>query len=268
MSESTSKVVSFEALDQTDQRLSKLYADTVLDQLDIHLSKLVTYVVLDTYTVPTTPAFYPTLEGLAFDVVKSPSFPIGMDTADNGSEVRIAFSAYPIWNWRLKYTYLPDAPMNGTTASDLRALMGFFQLVHATQASFAFRDPDDNAVVGQQLGVGDGFTTTFTLVRTIGLGTNVITEPVGYVDSASSPNIYLNGTLQSTSTWFLINGINTTQRIRFDTAPAAGRIVTADIAYFYKARMAEQKLDFDKFANLFWESSEVNVQSLLSPAGF
>lgn len=217
------------------------------------------------YTVPpSTNPLYPNLIGLSFDVVKSPLFAVAVNTAKSGREIRTSYSKYPKWKYTLTYTYLPDFSGNGTTASDLKTLMGFFLLVWGTQTPFVFMDPDDNFVAAQAIGTTDGTTTDFVLMRTYGLGTSVGTEPVGYVDSSALPIVYLNGVAQSTSTWSLISGVNTLQLIRFNTAPTAGQTLTVDMHFLYKAKFLADQIDFDKFANKFWESGKVEFQTYVS----
>ena len=65
--------------------------------------------------------------------------------------------------------------------------MGFFLSMQGQFGTFLYNDPSDSAVTGQALGSGDGATTDFTFVRSLG----GYAEPVGWV--TGTPAIYLNG---------------------------------------------------------------------------
>ena len=55
--------------------------------------------------------------------------------------------------------------------------MGFFLQLQGQFGTFLYTDPDDNAVTGQAFATGDGATTSFTMMRSLG----GFLEPVGWV---------------------------------------------------------------------------------------
>ena len=55
--------------------------------------------------------------------------------------------------------------------------MGFFLQLQGQFGTFLYTDPDDNAVAGQAFATGDGTTTSFTMMRSLG----GFLEPVGWV---------------------------------------------------------------------------------------
>ena len=65
--------------------------------------------------------------------------------------------------------------------------MGFFLQLQGQFGTFLYTDPDDNTVTGQAFATGDGATTSFTMMRSLG----GFLEPVGWVTSIA--NVYLNG---------------------------------------------------------------------------
>jgi len=80
-----------------------------------------------------------------------------------------------------------------------------------------FQDLVEKQVTGENVGVGDGTTTTFTLAN---VGEGIVYQ---------SETIYLDGVAQTRDTDYTIN-YNTGQ-ITFTTAPASGVAITADYKY-------------------------------------
>lgn len=97
-------------------------------------------------------AIYPTVKGLAWTVLKTPSFETTVQSAPNRVETRIQNSINPIWKWELVYEYLydnfnsPNNTMNYSPVTDLRELMGFYLARSGQYDDFLFPDPSDNWV--------------------------------------------------------------------------------------------------------------------------
>lgn len=212
----------------------------------------------------TIPTPYPTLPGLTFSVMKRI---VGGNTAvakaASGREIRINMWTYPEWEWDLTYEYLPDKQANGATASDLRSLVGFVGGNYGALSAFPFMDPDDNTVLGQSVGTGDGSNKTFTLVRTYGLSLGATTEPVGYLDATYTTKVYVNGVLKTLTTDYTINTASPyAQSITFVTAPASSAAVTVDMRYYYMARIKEDTVELEKFMDKLWSLKRITLVSL------
>ena len=162
----------------------------------------------------------------------------------------------------MSYEVLGDGPTwNGTTASDLKTLMGFLLSVVGTRAPFYFQDPDDNLATRQPIGIGDGATTTFVLSRTYGLGQFVGTERVGGVDTRYPVTIYVNGVAQT-------GGVNVNTAtplgnyLQFATAPAAGAVISATFNFLYWCRLVDDTSDFENVALRLWQAKRVSIESV------
>lgn len=215
------------------------------------------------YREPPVTDIYPTLPGIAWSVIRRPKFSTGTSVSTSGREVRIGYYSAPLWEWDLKYTYLPDFQGAGATASDYRTLLGFFASHFGALHGFYFEDPDDNTVVGQTTGVGDGNERTFRLARTYGLTPYETTEFIGGLDTASDVNIYLDGVLQALTTdYTLSTTVPGQQSVVFNTPPAVDVVVTVDMHYYFFVRFKEDSLDFDQFMKNFWENEKVELVSL------
>jgi uncharacterized protein (TIGR02217 family) len=210
----------------------------------------------------TTPAIYPALPGLTYSVIKRPKWFTGVGTAATGREVRVAYAQNPLWEYELTYNVLHDKPSPAAaTASDLKQLMGFYLAMNGSFLTFLFLDPDDNAVTGQIIGTTDGTTTTWTLTRTYGGSDGTGSEPIGYVNPGFPLNVYLDGALQASGTYTLLNTGLVNQQIRFATAPGAGHVISVDMNYYYVVRFAEDHYDFEKFMDKLWSLAKVTLMS-------
>lgn len=211
----------------------------------------------------TMPAIFPVLPGLAFSVIKRPTFFNGLAQSASGREVRVAYAQYPLWEWDLTYDYLPDeTTASSATASDLKQLMGFYLSQSGSLGGFLFKDPDDNTVTGQTIGTTDGVTVSYTLIRSYGESDGDGIEPVGYVDTTAPFEVYLNGVLQSASLYEVVTATPVNQALQFLTAPAAGQVLTVTYTYYYYVRFKEDTYEFEKFMDKLWSQRLLTLKSL------
>jgi len=245
-------------------RASSFQAETLFAQADPTFVRAAAFFAeVLTPRVTTPPAgLYPQLAGLSFSLVKTPRFNTGIGTASSGREVRVSYWPTPHWTWDLSYEVLGDGPpWNGTTASDLKTLIGFLLSVVGTRAPFYFQDPDDNLATRQPIGIGDGATTTFVLSRTYGLGQFVGTERVGGVDTRYPVTIYVNGVAQTSGVT-----VNTAtplgNYLQFASAPVAGAVISATFNFLYWCRLVSDTADFENVASRLWQAKKVAIESV------
>ena len=191
-------------------------------------------------------AVYPTLPGLAYGVVKAPTFSTRVQTAVSGKELRAAFWQLPIWRYTLVYEFLRSS----SAYTELQTLVGFFLARQGKFDSFLLNDPDDNAVTAQLFGTGDGVTTAFQLARAYG----GFVEPVK--DLNGTAQIYVAGVLKTVTTDYTISA---TGLVTFVVAPANGAALTWTGSFFWRVRFDLDAIDFTKFMNLLWEAKTVKL---------
>jgi Conserved hypothetical protein 2217 (DUF2460) len=108
---------------------------------------------------------------IAFARKRTPRFSTIRQVALSGRETFQPQWAWPVWDYVIDLQAL-DASGNdrgGVTPSSYQTMVGFWNAVMATPGGvFAYGDPEDNAVAGQATGAGDGSTTAFQLVRSLG----------------------------------------------------------------------------------------------------
>ncbi|HEX3885258.1 MAG TPA: DUF2460 domain-containing protein [Stellaceae bacterium] len=195
-------------------------------------------------------AIFPTLPGLSWSVSKQPRFATRIQRAVSGRELRALDQPNPIWSWTLTYSLLRD----GGLYDELRTLMGFFLDRQGAFAAFLYADPTDNAVVGQALGTGDGSTTAFQLVRTMGGFAEPVTAPNAVAD------VYVNGVVQSPGS-YSVDG--STGLVTFTAPPPASEVVSADFTYYFRVRFADDAAEFENFMFQLWSLRQVKLQSVL-----
>jgi uncharacterized protein (TIGR02217 family) len=179
----------------------------------------------------------------------APSFSTNVVTSASGHEQRNA-------NWqqaRLRF----DAGPGVRGDAELGDLLEFFRARRGSAVAFRFRDPFDHSSNGmtgapsaddQQLGIGDGATTEFPLVKAYGDGERRrITRPV-----AGSVRISLGGEEQQTGWSLEPLGV-----IRFEEPPEAGVNVGAAFLFDCPVRFAEDRLDINRASFLAGEAPSV-----------
>ena len=207
------------------------------------------------------PLIFPNLIGITYPIVKRPIWGNVVSTGASGAEARVGLWPYPLWEWELEFSYLPDEQANGSSASDLKTLMGFFLAVQGNLLGFLFNDPDDNFTTASPIATTDGTTSSFIIFRKYGL-TNTGIEPIGYLNLDTTPIFYLNGTAVSVDDYTLNDSTPLEQLIVFNTPPTSGQALTWTGAFYYYVRFGEEKQDFTKTMNLLWETNKLVVRSL------
>jgi uncharacterized protein (TIGR02217 family) len=171
----------------------------------------------------------------------SAEFSTNVITAQSGYERRNS-------NWadaRLRYDVAPGV----RSEAELGTLLNFFRARHGPAIAFRFRDPFDYSsgamtavpiMMDQPLGTGDGLRTRFSLHKMYGAGPDAqiryITHPV-----SSSVVIAVNGAAMMTG-WTVQPG----GQIIFDTAPAAGAVITAGFLFDVPVRFEDDRIEISR----------------------
>lgn len=184
-----------------------------------------------------TPPSFPSLAGQGWSVHKRPTFSTRVASHVSGREVRQSLYAATLYEFELSFDGLASgADYAGLGSDSLQSLMGLYLQSEGQYGTFLYSDPTDNQVAGQAIATGDGSTTSFTFMRTLG----GFIEPVSWV--ASVANVYLNGVAQS-SGWSL----SQPNVLTFSAAPGAGIAITADFSYAFLCRFLDDQEDFEEF---------------------
>jgi len=198
----------------------------------------------------------PLAPGLTWSVHVAPKFNTRVAGHVSGREIRTAWQQYAIYDFTLSFDVL-----NGDAAQEIQTLMGFFLARQGQYDTFLLdlgavtqNSADSYVTLGVQ-GVGDGVSTVFPLMRTVG-GTS---EPVGYVFSADLAAVYVAGVLQDPMSY----SYATPNILTFNTAPTSGSQITATFRYYFVCRFAADAQDFEEFMANLWTLHELKLISVL-----
>lgn len=183
---------------------------------------------------------FPTLAGLKWDVKRIPMHKTVTKATVSGREFRALQMLYPRYTYKLAYEVLRDDTVN----NELKTLMGLFNSMHGSYDSFLYSDPDDNAVVTQTFGTGDGVTTQYQLVRTYG----GFVDPIYDVNGAVS--IYNSAVLQGQPG---ACSVSATGLVTFVGAPAAAAPLTWTGSFYWRCRFLQDALEFNQFMKRLWD---------------
>jgi uncharacterized protein (TIGR02217 family) len=196
-------------------------------------------------TLPT----FPTLAGQTF-ATKSPITATNVAEHDSGRTVRTALYQ-GLYEFEVGFEALAsDASSNpGLGAQSLQAVMGLYLQCNGSYGAFLYVDPNDNAATSQTIATGDGATTQFTFVRSIGAGL----DSDFYVTGVTS--VAVNGV--AVSNWSQI----APNLLSFSAPPLSGATITASFAYAFVCRFLEDSQDFENFMQNLWAAKSVKFRS-------
>jgi uncharacterized protein (TIGR02217 family) len=186
---------------------------------------------------------------LGYGASGGPEFSTQVVISGSGREQRNASWA----DARLRF----DAGVGVRSEADLKRLIGFFRARRGQAHGFRFNDPLDNSSAppgqprdanDQPLGLGDGLTTRFALVKLYGEGPDPqrrrITRP-----QVGSVLVALDG-LEQPSGWVLAPG----GFVDFAVAPAADALVSAGYLFDVPVRFAADRIEVSMAG---WQAGEL-----------
>ncbi|BAE50582.1 DUF2460 domain-containing protein [Paramagnetospirillum magneticum] len=174
----------------------------------------------------------------------------------SGSETAVARWSYPRWKWTISH----DALRQAAPFTEYTDFVNFTLRRLGRVMPFLYRDEEDNTATNQLVGLGDGATTQFQLVRSFG-GPGGFVEPIWAPDVVSAVRVDgmpLAGGAWSVAAW----GSAAPGRLSLATAPAAGKSVSVDFSYFFACRMATTQFDFEKVMKGWHKTMELAFTSI------
>jgi hypothetical protein len=210
------------------------------------------------------------LPGLTYSKVRRPKHNVSVQTHQSGGEVRMSYWAEPLWEWDLAYEVLRDGFRMGRAFDELKQIEGCFLASTGSLAGLSFYDDDDHSAVRIGIGATDGTTTSYTLVRYRGTGSEgqnyIGVETIGFLDQTQPFNLYVDGALIDVSDptygYTLNTAIPKKQFLVFNSAPPAGHALTCDMSWLFYVRFQTDSLDLEKFMHQLWGLNKVTLCSL------
>lgn len=199
-----------------------------------------------------TAAIFPTMPGLKWGTVKTPMWSTGIQKAASGRELRGAFYSFPRYKISLGYEVLRSGAL-----AELQTMVGFFNARKGSFESFLYLDPEDNAVVNQQFGVGVSGQTQYQLVRAYGGNAEPVLAPQLVVHGGADPVIMVNGVVQTSGCTVAEFGV-----VTFASAPAVGAVLSWSGSYYWRCRFMQDSADFDRFLYQLWALKKIELITL------
>ena len=137
-----------------------------------------------------------------------------------------------------------------------QTFVGFFNSLGGSALPFHWNYPYDNSIANQSLGVGDGVTTAFNFIRTLG-GFNDPTQDVTAVSS-----VKVAGTPTTAYTLLTDQNFGFTYGINFNSAPASRASITASFTYNWPCRFDADNADLENFYFNFFSLKKIAFESM------
>ena len=228
--------------------------------------------------------FFPVLDGQGKGIPwvvesRTAQWSTQVQRGQGGSEFRASMWSAPRWKWNVKLPLLKD----DAALAAFKTLAGFFMARGGMQDSFLFAPMEDAYLIGKaqaggwcrltgvQIGVGDGVTTIFPLVRPFGTQAfpyGRAAEPVQWVDTRGAPYGSfppagkVNG-VAAPATFTTFDGATGGVLATFATAPGAGTTVTADFEFAYRVRLAADEFSVKWLAWAMLEGNGIELEQVL-----
>jgi hypothetical protein len=184
---------------------------------------------------------FPAIATLGWSTHLKPRFATGAVDHVSGRSTRQPRFAAAFYDIELTY----DLLRSGAVDLEMQAIAGFFNQAAGAAAPFWLAPPGLSIFSGQTLGVGDGATASFPLMRSFGS----YFEPVAGTSGVTA--VYVNGAALPGSAWSVTPGY--APAILFASPPEAGAIVSADFGALWLCRFAHDVVDFEEFMAMLFE---------------
>ena len=192
---------------------------------------------------------FPSLPGITYPVKQSIKWSGSQHDALSGKRTRTSYMTYPIYVFDVPFNFLRTA----ATLLEWQQLAGFINALAGGTGLFLYNNVNDNTVTAQLFGQGDGTSTTFQLVRTLGS----FTEPIFFPDLTAGlvTQVTVGGVATVGYT------VSATGQIVFNSAPALGATLTWTGTFKWPCRLDADLFDFENFMSGLFEMKSLKFSS-------
>lgn len=178
------------------------------------------------------PPLMPSLPGFMFPVKRKKIWNTAKADALSGKKTRLGNWTYPQYGYQIGYDFLRSDPAH----VEWQTLEGFIDSVAGAAGLFLYNDVNDNTAAAQLFGAGDGVTTTFQLVRTIGGFAAPVFAPV------LSAGLVTQVTVGGTPT--TAYSVSPYGQIIFTAAPALGQLLQWTGTFYWACYFDDDTTEF------------------------
>ena len=226
------------------------------------LSALAPAAIVPSFDYGPIPVF-PTLPQ-GFPIKFNPSMDTIIGTTKSLREMRVPQRQVPLWDIEILFEELLDQTQNQTPYGpfmgehEYQNLVQLWLMMYGQTNVFAFNCFWDNSRNAQQIGVGDGTTTTFTIYRTWGQGAQATLASIGVINVID--DVEINGVPVSASDYSAVRN-----KIMFTTPPGNGLAITMTFSFYYLCRFVADEQDFEEFAKDRWTVKSLKMRAVNWP---
>lgn len=187
----------------------------------------------------------PVFAGQKFLAKKAPVWSTDVFTSRSGRRWASSNWLYPIWRWAIPYEFLRRLPER----NELGRLYAFFNQRYGRASEFLYLDPDDNAVVDEPIGLGDGATAVFQLTRSL----EGWVEPVTALNGV--PVVMVNGVQTSAMT------VSDQGLVTFAVPPAASARISWTGGYLFRCVFTADSIEPAQAFRSVWALSQLEFET-------
>jgi len=220
---------------------------------------------------PTPTPVFPVLPPQAYAQHKKPFYKTGTVTNISGQPMKWNRMVYPDWEFTLNFgndsSWLRDQTQNITAYQPLlgytefQQLSGLFVMCLGSYGEFYYSDVDDSSRSNQPQGSTITGQRAYRLFYQWGNGPfrPPLSLPVPGINVLDA--VYLDGVVQS--------GVTIDPSRQFfilDTAPAGGKVITADFSFYYRCRFLDDLEEYEMWAYNLTQNNELKFKTV-KPGG-
>jgi len=191
-------------------------------------------------------AFFPTLVGLTYSVMRNPVWATQVRDSASGRQYTLGKRLYPLWHFKLPFEILRAS--GGWT--EWQQMVGFINARRGRYDDFLYLDPQDCTATAQGFGTGDGVSTTFALVRSLGGAV----EPVGGVNTGT---VVVNVNGSPTGVTFSAD----LSQVTFAAPPSVGAVLTWSGQFYFRCRFLQDEITFEQFMQNMYTAKSVEFRT-------
>ena len=174
--------------------------------------------------------------GIDYGAVGGPSFSTEIIENAAGLEQRNALLWLPLGRWQLGERMLLDSAYD--SIQEVQYLRSFHSSKRGSKTGFRFKDWSDYRAVNVQIGIGDGSSKEFQLIKIYQVGDYYTVRPI-LKPVAASVKLYLDEL--PITTWAVDE---TTGIVTLDVPAANNRVITADFEFDVPVRFEADKIEW------------------------
>lgn len=199
----------------------------------------------------TVPAF-PVLPGLVYPVKRTPTVLTARNEAVSGKRTVLPQRSTPRHVWELGVEFMRSKAWQTGAITEFETFIGFVMSCLTAGSCFSYLDAEDQVAANQPFGQGDGITTQFQLVRSLG----------GFAEPVYLPTIT---TIKVAGTPTAAYTLGATGIVTFTVAPVLGASLVWNGIFAWLCRFDDDAMETNRFMSGLYEAKSIAFSSEINP---